>query len=49
MSDLVLTDVRKSYGAVEVIKGVMVTNINAEGVNFKRGDAVEQLAAKTVL
>jgi NADH dehydrogenase len=34
---------------VEVIKGVMVTNINAEGVTFKRGDAVEQLAARTVL
>jgi NADH:ubiquinone reductase (H+-translocating) len=34
---------------VEVIKGVMVTNINAGGVLFKRGDAVEQLAAKTVL
>jgi NADH dehydrogenase len=34
---------------VEVIKGVMVTNINGEGVTFKRGDAVEQLAAKTVL
>jgi NADH:quinone reductase (non-electrogenic) len=34
---------------VEVIKGVMVTNINGEGVTFKRGDAAEQLAAKTVL
>jgi NADH dehydrogenase len=34
---------------VEVIKNVMVTNISAEGVTFKRGDAVEQLAAKTVL
>lgn len=34
---------------VEVIKGVMVTNINAGGVIFKRGEAVEQLAAKTVL
>jgi NADH dehydrogenase len=34
---------------VEVIKGVMVTNINAEGVTFKRGDAVERLAARTVL
>jgi len=34
---------------VEVIKGVMVTNINGEGVTFKRGDAVEQLTAKTVL
>jgi NADH:ubiquinone reductase (H+-translocating) len=34
---------------VEVIKGVMVTNIDAEGVTFKRGDANEKLGAKTVL
>ena len=34
---------------VEVIKGVLVTNINAEGVTFKRGDSSETLAAKTVL
>jgi NADH dehydrogenase len=34
---------------VEVIKGVMVTNIDASGVTFKRGDANEMLAAKTVL
>ena len=34
---------------VEVIKGVMVTNIDAGGVTFKRGDAHENLAAKTVL
>ena len=34
---------------VEVIKGVMVTNINADGVTFKRGDSIEQLAARTVL
>jgi len=34
---------------VEVIKGVMVTNIDAGGVTFKRGDAHEKLAAKTVL
>ena len=34
---------------VEVIKGVMVTNINAEGVTFKRGDATQMLAARTVL
>ena len=34
---------------VEVIKGVMVTNIDATGVTFKRGDASETLAAKTVL
>src|SRR5690242_5997819 len=34
---------------VEVIKGVMVTNIDANGVMFKRGDATETLGAKTVL
>lgn len=34
---------------VEVIKGVMVTKIDAEGVSFQRGDATEKLAAKTVL
>jgi NADH dehydrogenase len=34
---------------VEVIKGVMVTNIDAQGVMFKRGDATETLGAKTVL
>jgi len=34
---------------VEVIKGVMVTNIDAGGVAFKRGDSHETLAAKTVL
>jgi NADH:quinone reductase (non-electrogenic) len=34
---------------VEVVKGVLVTDINAEGVTFKRGDATERLAAKTVL
>jgi NADH dehydrogenase len=34
---------------VEVIKNVMVTNISAAGVSFKRGEAVEQLAARTVL
>ena len=34
---------------VEVIKGVLVTNINREGVTFKRGDAVESFAARTVL
>src|SRR4029077_7843216 len=34
---------------VEVIKGVMVTNIDAHGVMFKRGDATEKLGAKTVL
>jgi len=34
---------------VEVIKGVMVTNIDAQGVTFKRGDATESLAARTVV
>jgi NADH:ubiquinone reductase (H+-translocating) len=34
---------------VEVIKNVMVTNIDATGVTFKRGDSTEKLAAKTVL
>jgi len=32
-----------------VLKGIMVTNIDASGVTFKRGDANEMLAAKTVL
>ena len=34
---------------VEVIKGVMVTNIDAQGVTFKRGDAIESLATHTVI
>jgi len=34
---------------VEVFKGVMVTNIDASGVTFKRGDSSDTLAAKTVL
>src|SRR5216683_8237701 len=34
---------------VEVLKGVMVTDIDAVGVTFKRGDAIESLEAKTVL
>jgi NADH dehydrogenase len=34
---------------VEVIKGVMVTNIDALGVTFKRGEASEVLGARTVL
>jgi NADH:quinone reductase (non-electrogenic) len=34
---------------VEVLKGVMVTDVGAEGVTFKRGEATEHLAAKTVL
>ena len=34
---------------VEVRKGVMVTSVDANGVTYKRGDATETLAAKTVL
>lgn len=34
---------------VEVIKGVMVTKIDADGVTFKHADSFESLAAKTVL
>lgn len=34
---------------VEVVKGVLVTKIDAEGVVFKRGESTESLAAKTVL
>ena len=34
---------------VEVIKGVMVTNIDGQGVTFKRGDSSEKLGARTVL
>src|ERR1700674_3435918 len=34
---------------VEVVKGVMVTNIDAVGVTFKRGDSSEKVAAKTGL
>jgi NADH dehydrogenase len=34
---------------VEVMKGVMVTNIAANGVTFRRGDKTESLAAHTVL
>jgi len=34
---------------VEIVKGVMVTNIDADGVTFKRGDSTEFLPAKTVL
>jgi NADH dehydrogenase len=34
---------------VTVVKNVMVTSIDGEGVAFKRGDATEHLAAKTVL
>lgn len=34
---------------VEVVKNVMVTNIDGEGVTFKRGETAEKLAAHTVL
>jgi len=34
---------------VEVMKGVMATEIDDNGVTFKRGDTTERLAAKTVL
>ena len=34
---------------VTVVKNVMVTNINGEGVAYKRGDQTEHLSAKTVL
>lgn len=34
---------------VNVMKGVMVTDINAQGVTFKRGEVTERLAAHTVL
>src|SRR4029077_20790864 len=34
---------------VEVKKGVMVTEIDADGVNYKSADEVKRLAAKTVL
>src|ERR1700737_121217 len=34
---------------VEVMKGVMATAIDSKGVTYKRGDAIEKLAAKTVL
>ena len=34
---------------VQVVKNVMVTNMDADGVTYKRGDTVERLAAKTVL
>jgi NADH:ubiquinone reductase (H+-translocating) len=34
---------------VEVMKGVFVTEIDENGVTYRRGDATERLAAKTVL
>jgi NADH:ubiquinone reductase (H+-translocating) len=34
---------------VDVMKGVMVTNIDGQGVSFRRGEVTERLAAHTVL
>jgi NADH:ubiquinone reductase (H+-translocating) len=34
---------------VEVTKGVMVTKVDGDGVTYKRGEAIETLAAKSVL
>jgi NADH dehydrogenase len=34
---------------VEVMKGVMATDVDNTGVTYKRGDVIEKLAAKTVL
>jgi len=34
---------------VQIEKGVMVTCVDEDGVTFKKGDALEKLAAKTVL
>jgi NADH dehydrogenase len=34
---------------VDVMKGVMVTNIDGQGVTFRRGEVTERLAAHTVL
>jgi NADH dehydrogenase len=34
---------------VEIMKGVMATAVDGDGVTYKRGDATEKLAAKTVL
>jgi NADH dehydrogenase len=34
---------------VEIMKGVIVTDINGQGVTYKHGDASAKLAAKTVL
>jgi NADH:quinone reductase (non-electrogenic) len=34
---------------VEVMKGVMATGVDAEGVTYKRGNVTEKLLAKTVL
>jgi NADH dehydrogenase FAD-containing subunit len=34
---------------VEVMKGVMVTGVNGDGVTYNQGPAVQKLAAKAVL
>lgn len=34
---------------VEIMKGVMATDVDAEGVSYHRGDKVEKLLARTVL
>src|SRR6202047_3431340 len=34
---------------VEIMKGVMATAVDSSGVTYKRGDATEKLAAKTVI
>jgi NADH dehydrogenase len=34
---------------VEIMKGVMVTDINGQGVTYKRGDVTAKLSARTVL
>ncbi len=34
---------------VDVVKGVMVTNIDGQGVTFRRGEITEKLPARTVL
>src|SRR5213594_2183859 len=34
---------------VDVLKGVMVTNIDRDGVTYRRGEETKQLAARTVL
>jgi NADH dehydrogenase len=41
-------DLVKRLG-VEIMKGVMVTDINGQGVTYKHGDSIGKLAARTVL
>jgi len=41
-------DLVKRLG-VEIMKGVLVTDINGQGVTYKHGDSVGKLAARTVL